>query len=410
MMMIRLWIAACLSGMVLVTSAATWQEPMSVELILGERDTRMTVRAAALDEMRARASQKVGQIVESTMISDGQKLTEEIRTVGVSLVQIDSVKDEVRLQQDGSMRLVVTGMVTVDTSELDRRAAAMREDGNKVEKIRQLAADNQTLRRSLADVTKLLGQQASPTTTADLLKRQAVILESLASNVERVGQTFRAGALLELAEKEDTAWAAVKEEIDTGVLERILMAPVNAKIMWVESTSNGVTAVVQVGWDADTKSIYEVLRRYEYLWPIQSEEASRKGLIYMSPRENGTSASRPFAARVHKYLEGNRIALEISLGGVSRTFPMLFVGNSFDLNTCSYEMTISKYNADQATVCMSFQKKTVTSMLGLNPAERDNPAKFNLTMKQANDATALTATWILRKQDGTLIRRPAQVL
>ena len=405
----RPWVAACLLAMAVVSEGATCRESMQVELSLGERDTRMAVRAAALDEMRARASQQVGMIVESTMVSTGQKLTEEIRTVGVSLVQIDGVKDEVRLQKDGNLRLVVTGTVTVDTSELDRRAVAMRDDRAKVEKIRQLAGDNQSLRRTLADITTLLGRQALPLATADLLQRQAAILESLAANAERVGQTFQAGVLLEMAKKDDAAWSAVQAEIDIGVLERILLSPVTAKVVRVESTLNGVAVLVQVGWDADFRSLFKVLERYVFLGYLPPGNKAPDDLLALTRSDNGVRTDRPFAERVYRYLQDIRIELEINVGGVRRAFPMMYASNDF-MGSCGGSIDFRKNIISSKNVCFSFQSATRRTFRGTEFGDDVNPTRLLLSKTQAGEARQVEATWILKRTDGTQVRRQAQVL
>lgn len=298
-----------------IAPAATWQETMQVELGLGDRDTRVAIRAAALEEMRTRASQKVGMIVESTTVSTANKLTDEIRTVGVSLVKIDDVKEEVRIQRDGTVRLNVTATVSVDTSELDRRAASMREDSSKAEKVRLLAQENQILRRSLSDVTRMLGQQGTASATADLLQRQAQILDGLSSNVQRVGQTFRQGALIAMAQKDEQDWQTVQLEVDAGVFERILGTPVSAKLVRVESGLTDVSVLIQVGWNADYLGIYNVLNRY--LFGAHLDMGGKLIGDHFGYLEslNGIRPDRPYAQRVFKYLAQSRLGLEISVGG-----------------------------------------------------------------------------------------------
>ena len=390
-----------------IAQAATWQETMQVELGLGDRDTRVAIRTAALEEMRTRASQKVGMIVESTTVSTATKLTDEIRTVGVSLVKIDDVKEEVRLQRDGTVRLIVTATVTVDTSELDRRAASMREDSSKVEKVRLLAQENQILRRSLSDVTRMLGQQGTASATADLLQRQALILDGLSSNVQRVGQTFRQGALIAMAQEDEKNWQAVQLEIDSCIFERILAAPVSAKLVRVENGLTDVSVFVQVGWNADYLGIYNVLNRY--LFGANLDMAGKLIGDHFGYLEslNGVRPERAHAQRVFKYLAQSRVGLEISVGGVRKYLPMLFMSNEFS-NNCQHA-TESRPNWDSGDtmVCISFQSKDAWKIRGMPLNDNVNPAKIVLNKSQAIAASEMTFTWILKRAGDAEIRRTA---
>ena len=387
--------------------AATWQEAMQVELGLGDRDTRVAIRAAALDEMRTRASQKVGMIVESTTVSTATKLTDEIRTVGVSLVKIDDVKEEVRIQRDGTVRLNVTATVSVDTSELDRRAASMREDSSKAEKVRLLAQENQILRRSLSDVTRMLGQQGTASATADLLQRQAQILDGLSSNVQRVGQTFGQGALIAMAQKDEQDWQAVQLEIQAGVFERILATPVSAKLVRVESSLTDVSVLVQVGWNADHMGIYTVLNRYLYGANLDMSGKLIGAHFGFLESLNGIRPDRPYAQRVFKYLAQSRAGLEISVGGVRKYLPMLFISNEFS-NGCEHA-TESRPSWDYGNtmVCISFQSKTAWKIRGMPSNDDVNPVKMVLSKAQAIAASEIGATWILKRPGDAEIRRTA---
>jgi len=394
----------------LTAHAGIWQENMQVELSLGERDTRLTVRAAALEEMRARASQKVGMIVESTMVSSGAKLTEEIRTISVSLMKLDNVKDELHIQKNGSVRLSVAAMVTVDTAELDRRAAAMRVDGEKADKIRQLSAENQTLRRSLDDINKQLGLQGTASAAADLLKRQASILDSISNNARRVGQTFEQGALLNLAQQDAQNWAAVKSEIDSEVFERLLATPVSANIVRVENNGNDVGVLIQVGWEVDQNAIYDSLSRHAVVSRRNGDAYTGGKYLAISENSNGVKIDRPFAEWVFRYLISHRVVLELSVGGVKAYVPYLY-GSSDFIGECISVMQAwpSDGFPHNVNACISFQGKDAQHLRAM-PASNTNPIRLAMTKVQARGATEVKATWILKRADGTEVRRPASAL
>ena len=409
--MYRLTFAGWLMFSGLAANAAIWQETLQLELNLGERDTRVAIRAAALEEMRNRASQRVGMIVESTMVSTGTRLTEEIRMISVSLVKIDSVKDELKIQKDGSTRLSVVALVTVDTTELDRRAVAMRTDAVKAERIRQLAADNQTLRGALDDITRQLGQQGTASAAADLLKRQATILDNLSTNSQRVGQTFLQGALIDLAQKDEQAWQAIVTELETGVFAKLLAAPVTARIARVENDQSNVNVLVQVGWTADHREIIGTLKRYINGVEEMNNRGEPPGGLFTSwGQANGVQSNHPYSERVYNFLISSEVKLEIAVGGARRLLPVLFDGSGFG-SACdaTAPWRVHKVFEGTGAICISFLDKGSPKVKGLGNGHDANPVKLVLTKPQAQVATEVTATWIWRKPDGTEMRHPAPV-
>ena len=396
----------CLALWSITVHAAVWQEAMQVEMNLGERDTRVAIRAAALEEMRGRASQKVGMIVESTMVSSGATLTEEIKTVGVSLVKIDNVREEVRLQKDGSLRLLVSGTVTVDTSELDRRAQTMREDSEKAFKIKQLASENQVLRRSLSDIAKLLGQQGTATSTAELLRQQALILDSLGSNAQRVGQTFEQGALLGLAQKDEAGWLAVKGDIEAGLFERIFNAKVTAKIVRVENNAENVGVVIQMGWDSDQVGIAKVLGRYMFGMNSYREEELRSKELTFLKYDNGVRADWPYAERVYRYLSMTTVDLEVAISGAKKLIPVMFAADNWS-RPCQHPTERYSPSCDRVRLQISRLSPQSTKIPGIRDNNDANPIRLNLSKVQARDASEVVTTWVLTREDGTVVRRKA---
>ena len=393
-------------------NAEIWQEAMHAEMALGDRDTRIAVRAAAIDDMRVRASQKVGMIVESSMQLSGNNLTEEIKTVGVSLVKIDKVTDEVKLQTDGSLRLYVSALVTVDESELDRRASAMRMDAEKANKIKQMTAENEVLRRSLTDITRMLAQQGNVAATADLLRQQAKILDGLSSNQDRVGQTFEQGSLLKLARSDAQAWQAIQTELETGIFERILAAPVTAKIVRVEDVQQDVRVLVQIGWKIDLDSIRRMLE--QYISPTNIELIDKWGVGSFMVRGVGTEerVDRPYQRRVVAFIAQTEAHLELEVGGVQEYFSVLYRSGDRGYEPCE-EYDGNYYEGfgllRQNKVCFISLSKDVR----LKPAgygeHKTNPAILLLKKFQAERATQVKATWVIKAPDGKEYRRLAVI-
>lgn len=399
--------AVCLLALVPVAQAAVWRERMVVELPIGERDTRSRVRDGAIEEMRLRASRKVGTIVESSLRSDGQKVTEELKMVGVSLVQVDEVVEQVRLDAKGAMWLEVRANVTVDESELERRAAAMRVDVDKARKIRQLSTENDTLRRSLESIATSLRQKGSASDAADLLRRHAELTAALNDNKVQVGNAFAPGLIVDLSRQDAQGWAQVERALKEGVFEQIMASPVQAQIVRVEEAANGYTAMVRVGWEVDLNAVSKVMQTQ-----LNDAEVQRyQPTIEASWYRNNSSGKTMYSQRAFQYLAGHRLAVEFDLGGRSFTAPVMYFGNGWTKKCDTAQDAPSSGGLfKDGSLCVVTQKIAANELLGLEYGKRQNPMAVPLTKVQANSATQIRAYWVLTRPDGSTFRKSVVVL
>ncbi|MBK7006128.1 MAG: hypothetical protein IPH37_14170 [Burkholderiales bacterium] len=398
--------ALCLLALVPVAQAAVWRERMVVELPIGERDTRSRVRDGAVEEMRLRASRKVGTIVESSLRSDGQRITEELKMVGVSLVQVDEVVEQIRIDTKGTMWLEVSANVTVDESELERRAAAMRVDVEKARKIRQLTAENETLRRSLESIATSLRQKGSASDAADLLRRHAELTAALNDNKEQVGNAFAPGFIVDLSRQDAQGWTQVERALKEGVFEQIMASPVQAQIVRVEEAANGYTAMVRVGWNTNLNAVSKVLQTHLRGADVNSYTPG----IEISWYKNNGSGVSMYSQRVFEYLASHRLMLEFDLGGRTFAAPVMYLGDGFS-RKCSQMRTrpIRGDSIGDGSVCMASQSVTANELLGMDYNNRFNPMAVPLTKEQAQSATQIKAYWVLTRPDGSTFPKSAMV-
>jgi hypothetical protein len=122
---------------------------------------------------------------------------------------------------------------------------------------------------------------------------------------------------------------------------------------------------------------------------------------------NGIRPDRAYAQRVFKYLAQSRVGLEISVGGVRRYLPMLFISNEFS-NDCKHA-TESRPSWDYGNtmVCISFQSKDAWKIRGMPFNDNVNPVRLVLNKSQAISASEIGATWILKRSGDPEIRRTA---
>ncbi len=396
------------SGVSAWSQSTTWQEHMSVVFPIGERDTRARVREAAIEEFRLRAARKVGSIVESSMRSDGQKLSEEIRTVGVSLVQVDEVTDKVRVDSSGLTSLEVKARVRVDEGELGRRAEAMRLDVDKIARIRKLGDQNEVLRQSIAKLTKALGAAGSAKEAARLLGEHNELIMAIDANVDKVGHTFAAGTVVDLGNDDVSRWHALVSQTEAWITEGLMRTPITARLSGVEKTSTGYVAKVNVAWKLDFNEIASAISAQ--LTETYIHESDWNPYMKLTRGSFKQYAKTPYSRRYFELLASTPVEIEVSIHGARVRLPVLFHADSrFFSRSCDQRIN-SPTLSDGSTVCIVSQRDGVAAMKGRGIDGPRNPVEIALTAEQASNATSLSVAWVMTRQDGSVQRRNAVLL
>jgi hypothetical protein len=372
---------------------------METDWPMGENESRARARELALESLRTRASSAVGVIVESSTSLRSDKLNEEIRTVSISMIQVEDVSDSVKVDATGKAILHVSARLVVDETELQRRAEAMRTDVVKLREIRRLTDENEILRDGIASLRKSMASAARPYGPNDLLAQEQDLLDKLRGNYTDVGSTFMPGTLVELAKSDRDGWAAERLSIDALIVDEMLNSPVQVRLMGVEQTEGSYVAKVNVAWKPNFAALNKSLSRY--FWSVNTILNGTGNLIAIDiGRFNNTAKRSEFSERAMQYLAPQSLWLEVKIAGSTASVPMMFTGGTVfgnGVNGCKAKDGWKGIASKQGSLCFVEQFSTSQSMMG--DIDLKNPVTLKLTKAQAERATELRAYLVLQRPD-----------
>jgi hypothetical protein len=375
-----------------VSGAQAWTERMEHTWSMSEHESRATARELALEALRLRAAQAVGKVVEATTTLKDGKLKEEVRTVGVSMVKITQVKDQVKLDAQGRSVLVVSATVDVDETELQRRTEQMRKDRDMARQIGQLQAENDKLRKGLNDLSQSLRAATKPANVLSLLKQQQELMDALRRNETHIGNTFKPGALLAMADADSLRWAKDRAELERVVFGSLFAMPIQAKLVGVEKVdADSYRARVQVGWRLPTQAIESYLSKHFGYYKNWDGD-----FILSHSSEEKTASS----GRIFEYFSSRIFYIRISLGGASEFLPVVYPRDdhmpSCEVRGQSYDNR--SFNLGAVMFCSQTNKVGVS--VNVDGSQGSNPVSIFLTAKQAAEARDLRVFLETRKASG----------
>lgn len=401
----HLLIAACLLILPSIAHAGGWPRTLTVDYSMGDGDSRSRAREAAIEEIRKKAALQAGTIVSSTSTIKGDKLTEEIQLIGVSLVKVSEIAEQASLDAHGQVSLRVSAMVDLDESELQRRAAALREDAVKAKQIESLQAENSRLLESLDSIRKALAGRSSTVDTARLMDRHSKTLSALRDNEVRVGSVFSEGTLIALADVADQALTVATREVEDHVITPIFRTPVQARVLSVSREKGVYIAKVMIDWSINMEQAKSILARYLRLTTDYRKPATFLGERLVD-RRAGESAASPLQQEVNGYLLRREVFLSIKLAGQTKRIPVLYRSEAEEFpngNYCS-----EGRRATEKFTCLVNPDNGRSTLRGLEYGADANPITFRLGERQAKQATQIQAEWIY-VVDGKETRFPAEV-
>lgn len=394
--------------------AFAWTQKMEMTWPLSENDSRARARELALEAMRTKASNAVGKIVESKeTLSDG-KLSEEIKTIGISMIKVEDVRDNLKITADGRASLVVSATVNVDESELVRRASVMRHDIDKTKAVRRLADENAELRQELLELRGKIGSSSDRSQSATAIKRENDILDKLQKNEQAVTSAFKAGTLLSLAQDDSNGWEKEKARIDSEIFGELLRSPVQAKLVGVEKTGDKYVAKVKVGWQPNMNSIYRSLQKTFHVDPPWTRtNGSSQAISITEWNYNSNVGLSKYATRSWEYLSQNLVWLEITIANEIKLYPILYQANRLEVSRdlCAFTRS-SEYIKNVKAICIvsnSLNDEMVRGPFG----DELNPLNIELTQAEAAVVETVKARIILKSLSETIfpeIRSSAKYL
>lgn len=356
---------------------------MEIVWPMSETESWSRARELALDAMRTKASNAVGKIVESSETLRDDKLSEEIRTIGVSMVKLEDVRDTVKVDSSGRLILSVTANATIDDSELGRRAAAMRQDTDKTKAVRRLTDENASLRQQLTEL-RIQSGTAPSRAQAVIFKREVEILDQLKNNDTAVGSTFAPGALFSMASQDSDGWAKEKTRIDADIFGELLRSPVAASLIAMENDEeDNIVAKVQVSWQPNMEMLHRVLMRNFNVRPPRSGHNGKSQMITVFFHENSQKDLRTdYTLRALKYLSGHIVVFGVTIGNKTVNLPV-FGGGKGDIFRCPS-------GAIGASICI-LSKIPSDNLVQSYSGEISNPIRITLTRDQVEQVTGVSA-------------------
>lgn len=371
-------------------ASGVWSSNFETRITMGDGDSKVRVREIALDDLRRQAAAAVGSVVESVSVLKGDKLAEQTKMVTVALVQLDRIKEAVAVDQAGVVSLVVSARATVDATELERRATALRDDGDKASAVARLQVENQSLRHELDQVR---AQITKPGLSSEALTdQQNRLIGAIKNNERQVSQVFDAGVLLAMADKEEQRVQRIFDVIDRTVLGPILSSQATAKVVSTSRSGNNLNVGVTVGWDLDLAKIRSALSPY-----VRVRSGGEGGANYLAittPDNAEGKEPNDLSRRVLAYLSKNQLNLVVSLAGSSLSVPVMeaIVPDFFRDDRCGFP---TKVGGDvSADVCIYRISTASKAIIGFGDvSKRVNPITLTIPVASASGPVSVTTYW-----------------
>jgi hypothetical protein len=139
-----------------------WTREYTITLPMGDASTREALRLQAMGQARDRASNEFGAIVLHEQRLHDDVLSSQTRVLSAGLVRL-SLRSETVRQEPGASVFWVDFVIEakIDRTELERQAAAVRSMAQRDLAIRALQAENEALRKALANAQSGAGGAAA---------------------------------------------------------------------------------------------------------------------------------------------------------------------------------------------------------------------------------------------------------
>jgi len=369
------------------TAHAEWTKQYTQNYVMGDADSRISARRAALEQIKMQASNESGTYVlgKTTLHSNGD-LSESVQVISASMVRVISSNEKVSINDAGQLVLSVVAIASLDDNELTKRVQALYEDKEKSRLIRLLQVENESLNNNLAQIRKGLASSVSTEQTIQLLNLQEKTMHKLTDNENAVTLVFERGTLLELAIKNTAAFDSAKYELDDRFYNVLMNSQVTTKIESVEAMKDGsYIANVRVGWGFNTNDISQVLASYLHTTTIDGN------VIAFSYNNLGSKGPSVLSDKLYFYLANKGIDLQITLAGKVVKLPFFYNEETVMQGCAPHSMA----RAGVAQSLCLVSQKIVSSVIRGNPWQPNNPIRILLTKEEAERATYVEAKWVL---------------
>lgn len=372
------------------TTGKMWAKDYTLEFRMGDGDSRTSARQAAIEEVRKQASAEAGTYIQTTTSLSAQGILDEtIQMIGASMVHIADVKDQIVLSPEGTPLLKLSAKVSVDEEELLKRVVAIQADQAKAAVIKTLQGENARLQKDLETIREQIKAAKDTGTTSTLLQKQNDTVVRLEANQNSVVQVFTRGTIITMAQKKNDEFDSIKERLERDFYEPILNAKITAEIEEVLPEGDNYIVALRVGWQYKTKI-------GQYLDKGHNRDTSggfgRRGTLTGTEHRRDHQKSL-IQQKTFDYLMDNPVSLQVSVAGVTLSFPVAFLGTGFGL-TCGRSGRPSGPGTDPySTFCTVEVDPSIKSDSNI-PDHGGNPVHIKISKSQAEQATRVEARMV----------------
>ncbi len=134
----------------LVCASPSWQKRYSVDFRLGDSDSRLDARHAALEDIRHLAAAEAESYVHTRTEYADDEIQESIEVVSASMVLLENIQESLTLNDSGQPVLQLSADATLDDRLLERRINALIDREARYERAERLEVENQRLKERVA--------------------------------------------------------------------------------------------------------------------------------------------------------------------------------------------------------------------------------------------------------------------
>ncbi|WP_304526912.1 hypothetical protein [Halomonas sp. I5-271120] len=131
--MFRLFVALFMLFPVIASASPSWTKRYTVDFRLGDSDSRLDARHAAIEDIKLQAAAESESYVHSTLTYESGELKEREQIVSATMVLLDNIEETFGLTSSGQQVLKLSADATLDDRLLDRRIDALIERESQVE-------------------------------------------------------------------------------------------------------------------------------------------------------------------------------------------------------------------------------------------------------------------------------------
>lgn len=131
-------------------SGWAWDKDYRSTYLLGDSDSRLSARRAAILQIQQQAIQEAGVYMQGNSVLHNNELDEKIEQITAAIVQVEVLTEQFVVDGvTGQQRLLLEARATVDESVLADRVRNLQQQNQNSTELKQLASDNQALQQKL---------------------------------------------------------------------------------------------------------------------------------------------------------------------------------------------------------------------------------------------------------------------